>query len=99
MNFKLVLKSDIDPKDIKYYLEIQDWTESSISILMNFTTPLLVSQGVERDEVYMSIVNPYLFISKETGKTIEADQIKITSTLPRMVPKGVDLNKVQKRAT
>jgi hypothetical protein len=65
---------------------------------MNFSNPLLISRGLERDEVYMSIVNPYLFISKETGQTIDTDKMKITSTLPRMVPKGVDLNQVKTAA-
>ena len=65
---------------------------------MNFSNPLLISTGLERDEVYMFIVNPYLFISKETGQTIDTDKIKITSTLPRMVPKGVDLNQVKTAA-
>tara|TARA_B110000285_G_C14829357_1_gene470166 strand:+ start:310 stop:588 length:279 start_codon:yes stop_codon:yes gene_type:complete len=91
MNFKLVLKSDVNPEDVKYFLKIEEWNEDSISILMNFTTPLLISQGLERDEVYMDIINPYLFISKETGQAINLDDVKISSTIPRMVPKGVNL--------
>jgi len=65
---------------------------------MNFTNPLLISTGLERDEVYMTIINPYLFISKETGQTIDTSNIKMTSSLPRMVPKGVNLNQVKSNA-
>jgi len=63
MSVNLVVKSNVEREDIKYFLEVSEWTEQSISIFMNFTTPLLVSKGLERDEVYMSIINPYLFIS------------------------------------
>ena len=69
-----------------------------MSILMNFTTPLLVSQGLELDEVHLAVINPYLFISKATGETLDVNDFKIQQPIPRMVPKGVDLNKVQENA-
>jgi len=45
----LVINSKVDPKDIKYFLSITEWTEESIGIYMNVTTPLLISKGIKRD--------------------------------------------------
>lgn len=45
MEVNLVINSDVNPTDIKYFLSITEWTEDGISILMNVTTPLLISKG------------------------------------------------------
>ena len=49
MDVNLVMNSDVDPKDIKYFLSITKWTEEGIHVLMNVTTPLLISKGTQRD--------------------------------------------------
>ena len=72
MDVNLIVYSDVNVNDIQYYLSIIEWTNKKISIHMNFTTPLLISKGLVRDEVYMYIKNPYLFISQATGKPINA---------------------------
>jgi len=63
MNVDLIINSDVDPANIKYFLSITEWTDKGVNVLMNFTTPLLISKGIKRDEAVMSIKNPLLFIS------------------------------------
>ena len=70
MRVKLVIHSDVNPEDIKYYISIKSWDQHHISVDLNFTTPLLISKGLQPDEAYMQIINPYLFISDKTGKPI-----------------------------
>ena len=97
----LVINSDVDPKDIKYFLSITHWTDEGIGIYMNVTTPLLISKGTKRDQAVFRIKNPSLFISEKTGKPIGGGNLVMTTNLPRMLPKDVnmkDLKESSKKA-
>ena len=83
MDVEFFLKSDMETEDIKYFLNIKNWTESSFEISINFTDPMIISQGEFRDECKMVIKNPYLFVSKETGEKVDSSKVKIYQTLPR----------------
>ena len=50
-DLKFLLKSDMEPEDIKYFLLIQDWTPTELKVKVNFTNPLLISNGQFRDSV------------------------------------------------
>lgn len=39
MDVRFFLKSDVDTEDIKYNLGVQNWTENSFDISINFTDP------------------------------------------------------------
>ena len=45
LDIMFLLKSDIEPEDIKYYLMIHEWTPNHIKVFINFTNPLIISQG------------------------------------------------------
>ena len=53
-----ILASNIDPKDIKYFLQITSWDETGVSIFVNFTDPMLASRGEERDLLELTIKRP-----------------------------------------
>jgi hypothetical protein len=91
----LVINSNVDPKDIKYFLTITHWTEEGIGILMNVTTPLLISKGTKRDQAVFRIKNPSLFISEKTGKPIGGGNLVMTTSLPRMLPKDVNITNLK----
>ena len=55
---RFILASDIDPKDIKYFLQITSWDETGVSIFVNFTDPMLASRGEERDLLELTIKRP-----------------------------------------
>ena len=84
------LKSDIDVKKIRYTLEIAKWSEKEFQIHINFTNPLFISQGQERDEIVLIVKNPSWFRSALTGNPIDANLGKIAATLPRQLPVGVE---------
>ena len=76
MKVKFFLKSDIKVEDLEYYLSVGDWTATNFTIVATFTNPMQISQGIIRDEMEMSIKNPYLFVSEETGKMIDVSKLK-----------------------
>jgi len=43
----------------------------------------------------MTIKNPYLFVSIETGEMIDTSKVRIYQTLPRQLPEGVSEEKLQ----
>ena len=98
MDVNLVINSDVNPKDIKYFLSITEWNEEGIKVLMNVTTPLLISKGVKRDQAVIRIKNPLLFISQATGEPIDTKNLAIRATLPRMLPKDVDIHELKSKA-
>jgi hypothetical protein len=51
MFVEFFLKSDIKVSDIEYWLEIKNWTAEAFDITINFTNPMIISQGEYRDEV------------------------------------------------
>ena len=71
LDIRFVLRSDLDPKDLKYSIVVEEWTETKFKLKINFTDPFLISQGEERDVAYISIKNPALFVSKKTGKPFD----------------------------
>ena len=91
----LVINSDVNPTDVKYFLSITHWTDEGIGIFMNVTTPLLISKGTKRDQAVFRIKNPSLFISEKTGKPIGGDNLVMTTSLPRMLPKDVNITNLK----
>lgn len=59
---------------------------------------MLISQGTERDTVFIKIKNNQFFISQETGFAIDTSNILIKQTLPRQLPPGVNEEDLIKNA-
>jgi len=67
VKLQFLLKSE--ESDIQYSLQLQNWNSGEVSIKINFTDPLLISQGESRDSFFMQIDNPDLFVSQKSGKS------------------------------
>ena len=65
------MKSDVKPEDIKYNIIIEKWTPDEFKLKVNFSDPYQISQGDERDTAFISIRNPDLFVSEDTGKPFD----------------------------
>ena len=81
LDVKFIMKSDVDPESIKYYLQIKEWTPEAMDIGISFKDPQLISMGNERDTVFISFKDPALFRSKEDG--LPVDNVILKQTLPR----------------
>ena len=63
VEIQFVMKSDLDPSQIEYYLTLDEWDTDKVTLKVNFAEPLLVSKGVSRDSVTVDIKEPSLFRS------------------------------------
>jgi hypothetical protein len=87
-NFIFVVKSDIEPSDLQYFLTLEQWSERDMWIRINFTEPLYVSKGKYNDAVIIDFKTPQLIRTKVGGKTLKS--IMITQDILTQVPLGVD---------
>ena len=46
LNFTIVQSANTDPTSLEYSLELLTWTETEITLFVNFTDPLVVSQEI-----------------------------------------------------
>ena len=76
-NVRFILNSEIKESDIIYYLQIKRWDDSGLELSFNFSNPLLISQGDTRDIAEVTIKNPALFRSAETGEMIDVSKLVI----------------------
>lgn len=98
LDFTFVMKSDVDPRALKFYVSLEEWTEDKFNVSLKFEDPMLISQGQERDTVFIKVKNKNYFISQETGLPIDTSNLLIKQTLPRQLPPGVDENDLIKNA-
>jgi len=73
--FVFVLKSDVQPEDINYFLEVTKWNEYGMDVFVNFTNPLLISRGKLQDEVICKIKNKGLFMSYDGTEVLRSERI------------------------
>ena len=43
LNLDFILKSETNPRDVKYSLELKEWSSKKVGIQVNFTDPLSIS--------------------------------------------------------
>lgn len=79
-----------DSNFILYTLDLIRWDKRGMEILINFTDPLMISNGENRDSVEFVIKNPMQFVSELTGLPLSQEKVQITKTIPKQLPKGVD---------
>lgn len=59
-----------DPLNYSVYLI--DWATDKIRLLFNFSDPLLISQGLELDKAYFTVIDPEMFVSQVDYSTLES---------------------------
>jgi hypothetical protein len=81
-----------------FYLTLKSWTSSGMDINMNFSDPLVVSGGLNPDNIVVTIKNPDLFVSKETLMKLPEDKTMMAVSIPRQFPEGLDAEYVEAQA-
>ena len=67
---------------LAFTFEFKGYSSNSIELLLNFENPLSISSGKQPDILQIKFLEPELFVSKETGKSIVSDTI-ITYAIPK----------------
>ena len=93
-----VVNSETDLSEISYYIEITEWTDKKMELAINFTNPLVVSKGIKKDLMMLTIKNPLLFISAKTMIPIPASNRQVVIEIPKQFPKGVDAETITSSA-
>ena len=63
---KLFTKTDQEVDPIEYTVDIIDWTENQIIMKFDFKNPLVISQGLIRDKVYLIALHREWFVTRDT---------------------------------
>ena len=71
--------------EVEYVVEIAEFTARSMILKLDFSDPLSISSGREPDIFRAKIIQPNLFISKQSGKTVKKDTT-IEVEIPRQFP-------------
>ena len=82
-NVNLVMKSDVDITNLTYYLKVDSWTPSKLEVSVNFSDPMLISQGAMRDSMYLTVKKPEFFISGLSYKQFDTSKTILKVNLPR----------------
>ena len=72
-------------KDIRFSVKLLSFSEEQIKMKIDFANPLSISSGFEPDKLKIRIVQPALFISSNTGKTVLEDTV-IEANIPKQFP-------------
>ena len=91
IDFIFVSNEESDKSPVKYYLSIEEWTRDHMTVFMNITDPLRVSQGKVSDKLLLIVKNKYYFTSEVTGEPIEEIEMKssVPFKVPRQLPKSI----------
>ena len=80
-----------------YTLHIQEWTTTEMDIKFDFEEPLVISQK-ELDQVECKVINPFLFVSEDSGGYLMDYKEVMVSKIPKQLPLNFDAESVQKVA-
>ena len=66
-----------------FYLELTKWDSEGLDVYINFTKPLVISKGIDQDQIICKIKNRKLFVSNETYEPLKSNRIYLSKTIPR----------------
>jgi hypothetical protein len=96
LNLTYVSSNVNDEKRTEYFYTLKNWTIFGIELQVNFSNPLQVSNGINKDKMVIQIVNSILFTSASSGTEIPQDRLLYTATIPTQLPKGSSVENIEK---
>lgn len=69
-----------------FITELSDYLDQSIELKLRFEFPLSLSIGESPDTLLVTFVEPDLFVSKETGKSLNAEFNTVERQIPKQFP-------------
>jgi len=73
------------PSKLGFTVDLTGYDETSLSLKLNFEHPLSVSIGESPDIARITFVEPGLFVSRESGKSVDSDS-EAEKTVPKQFP-------------
>ena len=79
---------------VDFFVQLKEWTETSIVIAVNFTEPLLVSNGNKMDKIFVKIMNSEIIRAKASGLPVSSLFTEMVSLVPKQLPLGIELERL-----
>lgn len=74
-DFRFISNNDeVSFKELNFYLELKHWTEDSLLIFCNFSSPLIISRGRLEDSIIIEVKNTNLFVAKDSHMKLKLDR-------------------------
>ena len=86
---KVQIKSNSDDLDsYEAVVDLVEWTDTEFKFNLNFDHPSLISRGVTRDQLAITVLKPEYFVSAESGLGFEPkDQGKVDYIMVKPIPR------------
>lgn len=79
-------ETSVTSDKLGFKVELGIYSKDSIELKFDFASPLSLSTGDRPDVMIVEFVEPDLFVSKDTGKTLNAESVRIEHTIPKQFP-------------
>ena len=63
---------------LDYSVTLIGYTDQSISLKIDFESPISVSQGKKPDKMVVTFVHPDLFVSQDSGKSLNSAVVSLS---------------------
>ena len=73
-------------EELGFRVEMMSLSDTDIEFKLEFENPLSVSIGEMPDKLKLKFLEPELFVSRETGQTLDPDSEEISHTIPKQFP-------------
>ena len=96
MEFDLIRGSNDSASiaSLEFFVAIEKFTPWELLLRFKFSNPLSISIGKNPDVLRITLIDPTLFISQRTGKTMDAGY-EIISEIPRQYPNEEEYNLIE----
>jgi len=84
-------KSDAAASKLKYYIEVNSWTEDKIDFTVKFKDPGSMSKGDTNDQAQIVIRDPSYFASKESAVMVNPKDVRPSgaqASVQEQLPEG-----------
>lgn len=64
-------------------VELEKWEADSISLNINFSDPLLISQQLTKDKLYFKFKDQTMFVAADSGNSLSKEYAMLTTIIPQ----------------
>lgn len=82
-------------KNAEFGIILEEWTSEKLAVKLNFSDPLIISQGTSPDSLSVKIKDPELFVAKDGFRPITEADTSIESIVPRQFPNWITEESVE----
>lgn len=94
--FNISIHQDDNDIPLNFSLELRNWTESNITLNLDFEYPLLVSNGLTPDRLTIDYFNESIYNISDRILLDTSDFVSFRHNLPKLLPKNFNVESMTK---